>query len=127
VYPEPLGDRQDTLAALPSGSNSFYFLLRQRGSSTSTRVLDDVETLIEHERRRRLEGRRSLDPRGIKAIQSTHEVQLGYPRYHQFASTKSRSATGPAVCRPFSYPALGCGGVNVESVTHLVRHRLHDE
>ncbi|CCH77533.1 hypothetical protein BN12_200029 [Nostocoides japonicum T1-X7] len=82
VNSEPFGDRQHALAARPGGSNSFYFLVRQRGSTTSTRVLDDIETLIEHERRRRLKGRRSLDPCGIKAIQPAHVVQVGWPRDH---------------------------------------------
>ncbi len=42
--------------------------------------LDDVEALVERERRRLLEGWRSLDPRGIKAIQPTHEAQVGRSR-----------------------------------------------
>ncbi len=83
---EPLGDRQYALAAHPSGSNSFHFLLRQNASIRSTGVLDDVEAFGEREWRRRLEGRRSLDPRGIKAIQPTHKVQAGYPRDHKMTS-----------------------------------------
>lgn len=82
VNPESLGNRQHALAARPSGSNSFYFLVRQRGSTTSTRVLDDIGPLIERELRRRLEGRRPLNPRGIKAIQPAHVVQVRCLRDH---------------------------------------------
>lgn len=91
VYPVPLGDRHRALAVRPSGSNSFYFLLRQRGSTTFTRVLDDVYAFVEHERPRRLEDRRSLDPREIKAIQPAHEVPVGYLRYHALQQTHRKA------------------------------------
>lgn len=83
VDAEPVGDGQDVLAVRPSGSNSFYFLLRESGSTTSTRVVDDVETLVEDERRRRRDSRTSLYSCGIKTIQLAHAVQVGYPIYHQ--------------------------------------------
>jgi len=49
VHAEPPGDGHHALAVRSGSSDSVHFLLRQRGSATSTRVPDDVESLVEHE------------------------------------------------------------------------------
>ena len=108
VDPEPLGDRQHALAVRPSGSNSFYFLLRQGGSTTSTRVLDDVETFVEHERRRRLEGQGSLFPRGVKAFQPPDGFRLGTLGSTSTSSLRNgcwQARTGDARCSTSTFSA----------------------
>ena len=85
---EPLRNRQHARATKAESSDSFYFLVRQRCSSTSTRVPDDLRIHLSGKSQLLRNHSFDLLPRGNKALHATLGVPIGSTTSHNFRRVK---------------------------------------